>query len=227
MHQRAISNVKYNWNDEDEIIINGNSRKYIEQTIAIPSGTNTLYITATDENGQTISYEKQYETNSNINIVVSGNKIKITSSSETTISYMTYRWDDDDEKQIEVNSKELSEEIEAIKGLHTLTIITVDENNNTDTKTQKINGVAKPKVIIDVDDAKEHFVLTASDDTALKKIEIVLDQDEEQTYVINTTEQEMDFALPMELHEGDNYIKVKVYNSSDVTDEAEAKFVKQ
>ena len=49
--------------------------------------------------------------------------------------------------------------IEAIKGLHTLTVIVVDENNNTDTKQQKINGVSKPKITVGVDEQKEHFVI--------------------------------------------------------------------
>ena len=82
---------------------------------------------------------------------------------------MTYRWDDEEEKTIQINNTTLEQEIDAIKGLHTLTVITVDEENNTDTKVQKINGVSKPKVSVTTDDSKSYFIIKASDDEKLSK----------------------------------------------------------
>ena len=75
--ERNIAQVSYGWNDEEKKVIEGNNRKYIEEEISIPSGKNTLYIVVTDENGQEIPYQKEYEIQSNINLEVSGNKIKI------------------------------------------------------------------------------------------------------------------------------------------------------
>ena len=112
MHNRNIAEVRYHWNNEDETLITGNQRKYIEQVIDIPAGTNTLYVVATDENGQEISYEKEYKTNSNINFEVVGNKIKITYQSDKEISYMTYRWDEQDEVKIDINDTSIEKEID-------------------------------------------------------------------------------------------------------------------
>lgn len=228
-HSVNISRVRYRWNEGEEIVINGKDGKYLEQEISIPSGNNTLHIIVEDENGREIPYDKDYTTDSNINIEVVGNKIKITYQSDKTISYMTYRWDDEEETRVDINNNSIEQEIDVLKGLHTLTVIVVDEDNNTDTKEQKINGVSKPKVQISVDETREHFVIIASDENKIEKVEIILNQDEEQKYVLNFQDRdikEMNYTLPMELQSGDNFIKVTIYNADGVTEEAGAKFVK-
>ncbi len=98
---------------------------------------------------------------------------------------MTYRWDDEEEKTIQINNTTLEQEIDAIKGLHTLTVITVDEENNTDTKVQKINGVSKPKVSVTTDDSKSYFIIKASDDEKLSKLQFKINQDDNKEYFFN------------------------------------------
>ena len=230
MHNTGtISKVYYNWNDDDETTINGNDGKYVEQEIEIPSGNNTLYIRVVDGNGQEATYEKQYELESNINFEVSGNKITITYDGDTTISYMTYRWDDEDEETIQINDKTINQEIDALKGLHTLTVIVVDENNKTDKKVQKINGVSKPTLTIDSNEDNTRFVIHVTDEEELSKIEIVLNDEQEKKYVINLANyhlKEFDYALPIELQDGENIIEVTVYNASDVTTVQKGRLVK-
>ena len=222
-HKKNIDRVEYNWNNNNKITVNGNNGKYLEKEINIPSGKNTLHVLVIDEDGKEMTYEKQYETESNIDIEVSGNKIKITCEGDKTISYMTYRWDEDDENTIQINDTTIDEEIEAKKGLHTLTVIVVDEDNNTDTKQQKINGVSKPKIIMGIDEQKEHFVIQASDEEKLSKIEFILDNDENQKYVLNLEDKdlkELQYVLPdsLKLKEGENIIEVTVYNSNGVSE---------
>ena len=146
MHQKAISKVEYWWNNGQKVTINGNNGQYIDKEVTIPTGKNTLHVLVQDIDGKEITYDKEYEIQSNINIEVIENRIKITYESDTLISYMTYRWNDGEEVKIDINDTTVSEEIDAIRGLHELTVIVVDENNNTDTKVQKINGVSKPKI---------------------------------------------------------------------------------
>ncbi len=222
-HKKNIDRVEYNWNNNEKIVINGNNGKYLEKEINIPSGTNTLHVLVVDTDGKEMTYEKQYELESNIDIVVSGNKIRITSEGDKTISYMTYRWDEEEEKTIQINSTSVDEEIEAIKGLHTLTVILVDEDNNTDTKQQKINGVSKPKIVMGIDEQKEHFVIQASDEEKLSKIEFILNKKENQKYVLNLENKdlkEIQYRLPddLKLKDGENIIEVTVYNSSGVSE---------
>ena len=141
---------------------------------------------------------------------------------------MTYRWDDGEETKIDINDTKIEQEIDAVKGLHTLTVIVVDTNNNTETKVQKINGVEKPKLEIDVDEDKKHYVITTQDDTGLQKIEIRLNQDDSQKFLINIEgKTEYNCTLPMELQQGDNLIEVTVYNTNGVTEYRAGKFVKQ
>ena len=144
---------------------------------------------------------------------------------------MTYRWDEEEETRIELNNEtNIEQEIEAIKGLHTLTVIVVDENNNSDTKTQKINGVSKPKIVLDVDAQKEHFVIKASDDEKIDKIVFKLNQDDSQSYELNLGDKnlkELDYSVPFELQNGENIIEVTVYNSNGVSEESGVRFVKQ
>lgn len=227
VHQKNITKMEYGWNNDEKTVVNGNNGKYLEQEISVPSGNNTLHVVVQDEDGKDITYEKQYEVESNINFEVSGNKIKITYSGDRLISYMTYRWDEEEEKTVEINNTNVEEEIEALKGLHQLTVVVVDENNNTDTKVQKINGVSKPKLTLDVDSQREHFVIKASDDEKLTKIEFRLD--EEQDYVIDLEDKdfkELEYVVPIELKEGDNILEVKIYNSNGIYEESAVKFVK-
>ena len=194
-----IDRVEYSWNDEDENVLYGNNGKYLEKEIDLPSGTNTLNVIVVDTNGNETTYEKQYERESGIDIEVSGNKIRITYSGDNEISYMTYRWDEEEERRIEIQSDSLDESIEAIKGLHTLTVVVVDENNNTDTKQQKINGVSKPKVEVTTDEAKEHFVIRATDEDKITKFSFVLNEDENQEYEMDISDKdfkEIQYILP-------------------------------
>ena len=230
-HKKNISKVEYAWNDGEKTVVNGNNGKYLETEIKVPAGENTLHVLVVDETGKEMTYEKQYELESKINLEVTGNKIKITYDGDTKISYMTYRWDEEDETTVEINNTTIDKEIEAIKGLHTLTVVVVDENNNTDTKQQKINGVSKPKIVMGVDEQQQHFVIQASDEEKLAKIRFVLNGDEENGYVINLQDQdlkEIQYAVPFELKQGENIIQVTVYNSNGVSEETGiVRFVKE
>lgn len=223
VHKKNIAKLEYRWNDEESTVVNGNNGKYIEKQIKVPSGKNTLHVLVVDEDGKEIPYEKQYERESKINFEVSENKIKIIYEGDKKVSYMTYRWDEEEEKTIQINDTKIDQEIDAIKGLHTLTVIVVDEDNNTDTKVQKINGVSKPKITVAVDDAKQHFVIKASDDEKITTIVFRLNQDDNQYYTLNIADMnynDIQYVLPMELQSGENTIEVTIKNASGVTEES-------
>lgn len=219
---KNISKLEYRWNDGESTVENGTNGKYIEKEIKVPAGTSTLYVTITDTNGEEYPYQKQYNRDSNIKLDVSGNKIKITYNGDKEISYMTYKWDDQDEQTIQINDTKINKEIDAIKGLHTLTVTVVDEDNNTDTKVQKINGVSKPEVKVRLDDTQTHFVITATDDEQIKTIEFKLNQDDNQDYIIHLDQngnslKEIEYTVPMELQAGRNTIEVTITNSQGIT----------
>lgn len=228
-HKLNIEEVEYWWNNGRKTTINGNNGKYLEKEITVPSGKSTLHLLIKDIEGNEIPYEKQYETESGIEISVTGNKIAISYDGDTQISYMTYRWDEEEEKQIQINNTTIDEQIEAIKGLHKLTVILVDENNQTYTKEQMINGVSKPKIEIAIDESQTHFVVNATDEEQIKEIQVRIDQDDNKLVILDVKDQnikEWNYTIPLLLHEGANYIEVKVTNMSDVSEEIGAKFTK-
>lgn len=228
-HKKNIAKIEYGWNQDKKQVVNGNGGKYLEKEISIPSGKNTLRVLITDENGVVVPYEKQYQLKSNINFEVSGNKIKITYKGEKEVSYMTYKWNEEEETRIDVSGTNISEEIEAMKGQNSLTVIVYDIDNNTDTKVQEIKGVMKPKLEITIDEQREHFIIITSDDEKLSKVEFRLDQDEGQFYELNLDPmdlKELEYVVPFEFKDGENLIEVTIYNSHNVTEQSEALFVK-
>lgn len=212
--EAGIQTVEYQWNDNKQTTISGNGGKYIEQKIQIPNGSNVLNISVTDMQGQVSEYSKKYELNSNIKLEATENgNIKIVYDGETEISYLTYRWDDEDEIKIDINSTSIDTEIETLNGRHTLTVIVVDVDNNTETKVQETNGIAVPEIEIGLSDDKTAYAITVKDDVELQEIIITLDDDENQKFGQKLNGKEFSFQIP--LKQGENKLKVQVINSDD------------
>ena len=130
-HVRGITKIAYKWNDEDETVINGKNRKNVTETIDLIGGENTLTVSITEENGQTVTYEKKYKVG-NIPVIkleAVSNGVQVTATSEITLNHITYSWDDGEEQKIDVTEKKYQGVINAPKGLHTLKIEVVDSNN--------------------------------------------------------------------------------------------------
>lgn len=213
-HDKAIDKIEYRWNDEEIQTITGNGRKYIEQEIEIPGGTNILKVTAVDVQGQEIYTEKEYTTKEVINLSVSGNKLKIQAENETEISYMTYRWDEEEEQKVDINSTTVDQEIDIPMGEHDLTVILVDVNNDTITKEQKVKGVTKPTINVTLDEAKENYLITISDDIGLQKVDFVI-RGEEKTVTVEDGKTELKYKLA--LKEGnENILEITAYNVDDI-----------
>ena len=209
-HDKAIDKIEYRWNDGEVQTITGNGRKYIEQEIEIPGGTNTLNVTAIDVDGQEIYTDKEYTTEEVINLSVSGSKLKIQAENETEISYMTYRWDVEEEQRIDINSTTVDQEIDIPMGEHDLTVILVDVNNETITKEQKVKGVTKPTITVELDESKENYIITITDDTGLEKVDFVI-RGEERTVTVEDGKTELKYRLG--LKEGnDNVLEITAYN---------------
>lgn len=222
----GIETVVYQWNDGKKTTLTGNGGKYLEQKVQIPSGSNVLNITVVDSQNQESTYSKKYELNSNIKLEAIGNgKIKIEYEGETEISYLTYRWDDQDENKIDINSKTIDKEIDTLNGKHTLTIIVVDVNNHTETKVQQTNGVSIPTIDIRFNEDKTSYIINVKDDVELKEVIITLDEDDTKKYGQKINGKEFQFEIA--LKEGsDNKMKVQVTNSDDQTVEKAVMFSK-
>ena len=223
-HNKALSRITYSWNNSEPIEVECNGEKQISQEIEIPKGTNILTIYAKDKSGQEVRYERQYDLKSNIdiNIEAEGNNIKVTVSGEEELSYMTYRWDEEEETKIDINDTKTEQKIEIPVGLHTLTVIVVDKSNNTETATQEVQGVKKPNLTVTTD-GSANFIIKASDEQGLKRIELIVD--ETKKYKADLTgKTEFEYKLP--LKEGENKLEVTVYNVNDMSEKSKKKVTK-
>ena len=200
-HNKALSKLTYNWNGKENQEIKCDGKKKIEEKIEVPTGTNTLNISAIDVNGQESKASKTYTVEGDITIdfSVEGTKLKI-----------------------DINDTATEQIIDIPKGLHTLTAIAVDVNNTTETKEQEINGVTKPKLEVTTDGG-DNFVIRATDEQGLKKVEFIINETEK--YRLNLDGRtELDYAYP--LHDGENKLEVRVYNVNDVSEVSKVVFNK-
>ena len=209
MHDKAIETVEYYWNNNEPKVIKGNGRKYIEQQIDIPGGVNTLNVRAVDIEGQETFHPKEYEAEEIINLEVVGNKLKISAEIDTEILYMTYRWDEDEETKVEINSQAIEQEIDIPMGEHTLTVVLVDENNKSITKEQKVKGVTKPVVNVSLDENIENYLIVITDETGLDKVEFVING-EPKTVTVDDNRKELKYKL--KLTPGENKLEIIAYN---------------
>mgnify|MGYP005781345911 FL=1 len=209
-HDKAIDRIEYKWNDGEVQTVTGNGRRNIEIEVEIPGGTNTLNVRAVDINGQEISTDIDYTAEDIINLAVSGSKLKITAENETEISYMTYRWDDEEEQRIDINSTTVDQEIDIPMGEHNLTVILVDVNNETITKEQKVKGVTKPVIEIGADETRENYLVTITDETGLDRVEVTL-RGESRTVTVEDNATEVKYRFPL-IENDENILEITAYN---------------
>lgn len=227
-HIRNITKIVYRWNDEEETVLygkNGESSKNVSKTIDLIGGKNTLSVGITEENGETVTYEKTYTAGNipEIKLEAVSNGVKVIATSETTIDYISYNWDDGEEKKITVGDKNYEGTINAPRGQHTLKIEVVDTNNMKANKTQTVVGDTEPTLEIKPQyvDGKVAFVINASDDEKITKVEITHNGGEKQVIDVNDLTYKKDIIMTT----GEtNTLIVKVTNLNGLAKTSRVKF---
>ena len=206
--ENNISKIIYKWNDGEETQINGNSEQSISLEINIPLGTNTLSVIATDENGVSQNFEKEYigveEYNATITLEQKTNTINIKCSSESIINYISYKFDNEEEKTAQINSKTGEVAINAISGEHTLNVKIVDINGREYEEEKKIYI---PTISIVTDG--ENFIIEAEDSRGISTVSINLNDNQEEPKEVN----EIKYEDTRKLVDGENKIIVVVTNN--------------
>ena len=205
----AIDNVIYSWNGGEETQVNGNGENEIElENISILEGTNILTITAKDINGTEETTTKEYtgstvveEYSPTITLQQESNTINIVISSETTLDYVLYTFDDETDIEEEINDTTVEIPIEVTSGDHVLsiTIVNVDGEIYEDSKSFSIPTVS-------VAASGEDFMISANASINITTIEITLNGEEQDTITVNDTEYEG--TIPLE--EGENRLIIVV-----------------
>ena len=198
-HVRGITKIAYRWNDEEETVIDGNNRKDITEEIEMLGGENKLTVTITEENGQSVSYEKTYKIGNipQIKLEAVSNGVQLTSTSEAKIDYIVYSWDDGEEQRVDVGENTYEGIINAPKGEHELKIKVVDENKMEANKKQKVVGDTEPTVTAKPQyvDGQVAFAIDAEDDENITKVEITHNGGTKQTEEVNDTKYHKDIIM--------------------------------
>ncbi len=223
-----INEVYYKWDSDDtEKKLTGNAREEITEKITVPAGENRLFVRATNTSGQvqTLEYRSVRESNISIQIEKEDPYIKVKLEGKDKLEYMTYRWNDEETTKINIDSKTSEQQIRAISGENTLTITVFDIKGKSEEIVKQVKGVeelSKPSVEITTD-GSENFIIKASDQEGLKKIEFIIN--ETDGFMLNLDgRKELEYPYP--LREGENKIEVTVYNMNDETAEFKAKLTK-
>jgi len=176
--EAGINKIVYTWNDEQPTEVEMNGRTKHEEALEIPEGQNTLKVIVTDKNDDKIESSKEFyieETKKptiQLDETIGNGKVKITATDEnSSIKYITYRWNDEEETTVEAeeNQTTLEVTIDVKRGKNTLTVIAVNEFAKTETVEKIFNGVNNP--IIEVTREGNVIYMKVTHDIGFEKIE--------------------------------------------------------
>lgn len=215
-HTKSIEKIIYSWNNGKETTVKSTGESNVQESITLPAGENTLHIKVIDIDGGESTYEGEFTSESGADIlnpvikleVTDEKKLKITATDETSLDFITYRWNDAEEEQVmatEENKTEIVVEIEILKGKNDLTISAVDSNNNTTTEVKSFNGLTKPEIIIVVAADKTSADVTVKHENGLKEIKLKLNDAE---YPVPVEENQKEIMFNVRLAEGANKLEV-------------------
>ena len=133
----GISELIYNWNTDSSQTISEKGATYVQELVTAPSGENTLTIKNIDLTGKQVTKQETFTLimdKPEIALTLVGNNIKITVTSKTNLSYVSYKWNTETEEKIDMVTYEdktkLEKEVEIPIGTNTLLITAVDINSN-------------------------------------------------------------------------------------------------
>ena len=230
-HDSQIDKVVYRWNNDEEKTILGQNREKIEYLIEIPVGINNFTMQVTDVNGLSSSFNGTYTNNGGVDIqkpTIELNKseeertIYIRAEDETEISYVTYRWNDEEDNKIEVADTTSNTIIEANipvpeeAGEHVLKITAVDSNGNQEevSRTIKILSRANKPTIETPIQYGNNLTVTVKDEEGLERIEYKINN-EKYVWKKNPEYEDLkEFVYTLTLPEGESKVTITVYNKA-------------
>ena len=236
-HDKIIKNLTYSWDSEKEMTVPGEEKSTMECEIPVYQGTHTLNIKVVDaEGGETIHQETIESLMGDDLIapeiklsVTDSKKLKITAIDETEISYVTYRWNDDEEIRVDVSEedkKKIEFEIDIKKGQNDIVVVAVDANNRTAHKEQSFTGVTKPDITVTISADKKSVEIKCFHENGIKEIGLNINGTDYDVDLQGETPTEV--ALPpIELPALENDVWVSARSVDDTVTEVTEKVTKE
>lgn len=218
-NDKVIDKIIYNWNNTQDIILLGKGRTEIEERIELPVGNNILNIKVIDIAAREKTYQKQYmlqegdSTIPEIELVLNGNDVKIVARDDEQLSYITYRWNEEEETRIdarEESPKLIETQLPLKKGKNKLVVVAVDANNNSGNKEQEFEGITKAK--LELGKEGNYLLIKATDeDDGIDRVEYTINGSN-YTLVLGEGMDDKMLEYKQELQSGENPFTIKVYN---------------
>lgn len=217
-----ITKLIYSWNEGSERTITCDE-KYIKETIDVPAGNNSLFIKVIDENGGETNYNEDITAEDGIDImdpvielsVTEEKKLKIVAKDETAIDFITVRWNDEDENTIyaDENSKEISTEIEILKGENDLTVVAVDAASNTTRENKSFKGLTKPEIKVELVENGSKINIKAMHENGIKSVKFNFNNADYNVDIGDENPKQIEFEQQLET--GYNRIIITVVSVDD------------
>ena len=223
-HIRTLESMDFNWNDDEDtqMSIDVAGRKTYVQRIDLPAGENIFNIVVKDVTGKVTTISKEFYiengkdiTKPKIEITVSGNNLRLIATDEKAMSYITYRWNEDEETKIDVNGMDTAKietEVPILRGKNTIKVIAVDSSNNTVSREETFDGRMKPTIQVWIQDG--YLVMVGRHDIGVKQINFNLNG---QDYIVQGPVGEV-LSYAQELAPGYNKVEITVYSVEDTTE---------
>ena len=217
-----ITKLIYSWNEGSERTITCDE-KYVKETIDVPAGNNSLFIKVIDENGGETNFNEDITAEEGIDIidpvielsVTDDKKLKIVAKDETALDFITVRWNEDDEETIyaDENSKEISTEIEILKGENDLTVVAVDAASNTTRENKSFKGLTKPEIKVELVDDGSKINIKAMHENGIKAVKFNFNSTDYNVDIGEESPTQIEFEQPLET--GYNRIIITVTSIDD------------
>lgn len=225
----TIQNLKYSWNDTEETTIPVENT-YVEEDILLPMQNSILNVWVEEENGRVIKYHKEFIiegldiTQPDIEIKEENTEgsIRIIATDETSMSYITYKINEENEVRIdksEVEDKTINYILKLERGENKVVITAVDESGNIGTLEKTIIVSGKTKISnLKIENGK--LMITAEDPDGIKDIEINLNGVVRSKKDINQKKVTASLALA----QGNNTLKITITNVNSLVTVATKEF---
>ncbi len=207
--ENGIEKVVYKWNNEDETPINIYDENTYTFDIDKKIGVNILTLTATDKKGAVQEIKREYEGKEKysptFNLSQKSNTLIVKCTSDKVIDYISYFYDQEEEKRQSINNQTGEIEVDIREGEHNLTIKVVNLEGETSTEEKKIYI---PTADIKVTQDRQRFIVNAEDSRKITKIRINLNGEQIERNVDNNK-----YTEEFNLKDGYNAIMIMVTNS--------------
>ena len=222
--ENKISQVIYYWNNGEETAINAYDENEMKFEIKIPEGTNILTVKATDENGKSNSYKSEYVGTEEYEPVIeleqigNQNTMAIKYTSEVIVKQISYYFDNEEPKTVEVNDLTGDLPITLKEGNHNFTVEVTNEDGQTYTVQKQIIA---PTIKVTTDGQK--FMIEAEDTSegGITTVSINMNGQESEKKVNSKT-----YEDSIELKDGENRLILIVRNSENALVTRRIRFVK-